>query len=112
RYAALAGCAVHFAADQYQLGLSEEQLALPQIQANSALRDHLRQLADQMLAEVGRQSLCAEVEQLIRTHPRWGKERIAAQLQISGRHLHRRLAEDGLSFKTLRDSVLQTVACQ
>ena len=112
RYAALAGCAVHFAADHYQLGLSVEQLALPQIQANSALRDHLRQLADQMLAEVGRQSLCAEVEQLIRTHPRWGKERIAAQLQISGRHLHRRLAEDGLSFKTLRDSVLQTMACQ
>lgn len=112
RYQALTDCPVHFAAGRYQLGFAADQLALPQIQANSVLRDHLRHLADQMLAELGRQSLCAEVEQLIRTHPRWGKERIAAQLQISGRHLHRRLAEDGLSFKALRDSVLQSMACQ
>lgn len=112
RYQALAGCPVHFDAEHFQLGLTADQLKLPQIQANSVLRDHLRHLADQMLAELGRQSLCAEVEQLIRTHPRWGKERIAAELQISGRHLHRRLAEDGLSFKALRDSVLQSMACQ
>src|SRR5690554_7766467 len=65
-----------------------------------------------MLAELGRQSMAAEVEQLIRAHPRWGKERIAEQLQLSGRHLHRRLAEDGLTFKALRDSVLQSMACQ
>ena len=112
RYQALAGCPVHFGAAHYQLGLTPDQLRLPQIQANSVLRDHLRHLADQMLAELGRQSLCAEVEQLIRAQPRWGKERIAAELQISGRHLHRRLAEDGLSFKALRDSVLQSMACQ
>lgn len=111
-YRALAGCPVHFAAEHYQLSFAADQLALPQIQANGVLREHLRHLADQMLAALGRQSLCAEVEQLIRQHPRWGKERIAAQLQISGRHLHRRLAEDGLSFKALRDSVLQSMACQ
>lgn len=112
RYAELTGCPVHFQAEHYQLGITPEQLALPQIQANSVLRDHLRQLADQMLAELGRQSMAAEVEQLIRAHPRWGKERIAEQLQLSGRHLHRRLAEDGLTFKALRDSVLQSMACQ
>lgn len=112
RYRELVGCAVHFAAERYQLGFAPEQLRLPQIQANSVLRDHLRYLADQMLAELGRQSLCAEVEQLIRANPRWGKERIAEQLQVSGRHLHRRLAEEGLSFKALRDSVLQSMACQ
>lgn len=112
RYQALTDCPVHFGAEQYRLGLASDQLALPQIQANSVLRDHLRQLADHMLAELGRQSLCAEVEQLIRAQPRWGKERIAAELQISGRHLHRRLAEDGLSFKVLRDSVLQSMARQ
>lgn len=110
RYAELAGCAVHFQAPGNRLGFSIEQLALPQIQANSALRDHLRRLADQTLAEVGHQSLCAAVERLIRQQPRWGKERIAEQLQLSGRHLHRRLAEEGLTFRTLRDRVLQTMA--
>ena len=112
RYETLVGCPVHFSANACRLGFPVDQLKLAQIQANSALRDHLRRLADQVLMEVGRQGLCAEVEQLVRANPRWGKERIAAELQISGRHMHRRLAEDGLSFKTLRDSVLQSMACQ
>lgn len=111
RYAELAGCTVHFSSGDNYLGFSADQLALPQIQANSALRDHLRQLADRTLAEVGQQSLCAAVEQLIREQPRWGKERIAEHLQLSGRHLHRRLAEEGVTFRSLRDSVLQTLAC-
>ena len=111
RYAELAGCAVQFSSTGNRLGFSVDQLALPQIQANSALRDHLRQLADQTLAEVGHHSLCAQVEKLIREQPRWGKERIAEHLQLSGRHLHRRLAEEGLTFRSLRDSVLQTLAC-
>ena len=112
RYAELAGCPVYFNARGNRLGFCVEQLELPQIQANSALREHLRRLTDQVLMEIGRQSLCAEVELLIRSQPRWGKERIAEQLHISGRHLHRRLAEEGLTFRSLRDSVLQDMACQ
>lgn len=111
RYAELAGCPVHFGAEGNCLGFPVEQLDLPQIQANSALREHLRRLTDQVLVEVGRQSLCAAVEQLVRAQPRWGKERIAEQLHISGRHLHRRLAEEGLTFRSLRDSVLHGMAC-
>src|SRR5690606_9427033 len=76
------------------------------------LRDHLRQLADQMLAELGRHSLPAEVAQLLRPPPRWGEERIAEQLQLSRRHLHRRRADDGLTFKALRDGERQAMACQ
>ena len=48
----------------------------------------------------------------MRSQPPWGKERIAEQLGLSGRHLNRKLAEEGLSFKTLRESVLQEMACQ
>ena len=89
-----------------------DQLDLPQIQANSALRDHLRQLADQTLASLGQHSLAAEGQAQGRSQPRWGKERIAEQLGLSGRHLNRKLGEEGLSFKTLRESVLQEMACQ
>ena len=111
-YEQLLGCPVHFKAGCNHLGFAESQLALPQIQANAALRDHLRQLADHTLSEMGQQSLSAEVQRLVRAHPRWGKERIAEQLDLSGRHMNRKLAEEGLSFKSLRESVLQQMACQ
>ena len=42
--------------------------------------------------------------------PRWGKERIADQLGMSGRNLNRRLAADGISFKELREAVLYDMA--
>lgn len=111
-YQQLLGCPVHFAAGCNHLAFPLEQLELPQIQANSALREHLRQLADHTLAELGQHSLSATVQRLVSSHPRWGKERIAEQLELSGRHLNRKLAEEGLSFKSLRESVLQEMACR
>lgn len=111
-YRALIDCPLHFEAGCNRITFSADQLELPQIQANSALRDHLRQLADQTLASLGQHSLAAEVQAQVRSQPRWGKERIAEQLGLSGRHLNRKLAEEGLSFKTLRESVLQEMACQ
>ena len=111
-YHSLLGCPVYFNAGCNHLGFAADQLALPQIQANSALRDHLRQLADHNLAALGQHSLTADVQRLVRQHPRWGKERVAAELDLSGRHLNRRLGEEGLSFKSLRESVLQQMACR
>jgi AraC-like DNA-binding protein len=111
-YARLIDCPLHFDAGHNSLGFAEDQLHLPLIQANSALREHLRQLADQTLAALGQPSLTAEVQRLVRVHPRWGKERVAAELDFSGRHLNRRLGEEGLSFKSLRESVLQQIACR
>lgn len=111
-YQQLIDCPLYFNAPCNHLGFSAEQLGLPQIQANSALREHLRRLANQTLTELGQHSLSGRVQQLVRAHPRWGKERIAEQLELSGRHLNRKLAEDGLSFKSLRESVQQQIACE
>lgn len=112
QYEALLGCPVHFRAACNHLAFDAGQLDLPQIQANSALREHLRQLADHTLSELGQHSLSAQVQRLVSSHPRWGKERIAEQLDLSGRHLNRKLAEEGLSFKSLRESMLQQMACR
>jgi len=111
-YRELVGCPLQFNAGHNRLSFSVDQLSLPLIQANSALRDHLRQLADETLEALGQHSLSAEVQRAVRLQPRWGKERIAEQLGISGRHLNRKLAEEGLSFKALRETVLQEMACQ
>ncbi len=48
----------------------------------------------------------------MRSQPRWGKERVAEQLQLSGRHLNRKLLEEGTSFKLLREQLLYQMAEQ
>ena len=110
RYSELLGCPVHFECTGNYLSFSCDQLDMPLIQANSTLRDQLRLLADNTLRELGDASLSAEVAALIRQHPRAGKERIAELLAMSGRHLNRRLADEGVSFKQLRDRELRILA--
>ncbi len=111
-YRALLRIPLSFGAPDNALMFDPSQLDLPLIQANSTLREHLRQLTDRMLAELGQASLAAEVQRLIRTNPRWGKERVAERLNLSGRHLNRRLAEEGTSFKLLRDASLRAIATE
>lgn len=111
-YRALLRIPLTFGAPDNALTFDAAQLALPLIQANGTLRAHLRQLTDRMLAELGQASLSAEVQRLVRTNPRWGKERVAERLGLSGRHLNRRLAEEGTSFKLLRDASLHALAVE
>ena len=83
---------------------------MPLIQANPELCLQLRGLADRLLAELDSQSLSGQVRTLLYEQPRWGKERIAEKLCMSGRHLVRKLAEEGASFKLLRATLLQEMA--
>ncbi len=110
RYESLLGLPVRFATPHNTLTLSTRDLALPLIHANPALCQHLRTLADQLLDRLGSHSLSATVRDLLRQHPHWGKEKVAEQLAMSGRHLVRKLGEEGSSFKLLRDALLQDMA--
>lgn len=109
-YAGLLDCPLQFAAADNALLFAEADLRVPLIQANAPMREHLRGLADSLLERLGTQSLAVRVQQLLRQHPRWGKERVAEQLALSGRHLNRKLAEEGSSFKLLREQVLFAMA--
>jgi len=102
RYRELLGLMPAFAAADDALTFAENDLAVPLIQANAPMREHLRRLADTRLQRLGAQSLAGRVQTALREHPRWGKERIAEGFGLSGRHLNRRLAEEGSSFKLLR----------
>ncbi|MFG0381959.1 AraC family transcriptional regulator [Pseudomonas sp. zbq_18] len=112
RYIELLGCPLQFACGENFLAFERDELNTPLIQANALMREHLRGLADDLLQRLGQQSLAAQVQQQLRQQPRWGKERIAEQLDLSGRHLNRKLAEEGTSFKLLRDQVLHQMAEQ
>ncbi|MGQ0683136.1 AraC family transcriptional regulator ligand-binding domain-containing protein [Bradyrhizobium sp.] len=105
-YAALLCCPVRFGADVNGVVMDASELARPLIHAGGDVHAHLRALADDMLASLRQGSLSAKVEQVIRAHPRWGKERIAETLGISGRHLNRKLGAESVSFKALRETVL------
>ena len=111
-YEALLGCPVRFdqAVNAVCMDASERNHAL--LQAGSSLHQHLRALADGMLASLAQDGVSARVQKLIRAHPRWGKERIAEQLGMSGRHLNRKLAFEAISFKGLREALLHDMALQ
>lgn len=111
-YRALLRIPLRFEADENTLLFAASQLDLPLIQANNTLREHLQELTDKMLAELGQASFSAGIQKLIRTNPRWGKERVAERLGLSGRHLNRRLAVEGTSFKLLRDASLYALAIE
>jgi AraC-like DNA-binding protein len=112
QYEKLLGCPVRFELDFDGVTLDAAELDRSLIQVGSHLHAHLRELADAMLASLQQDSVSAKVQQLIREHPRWGKERIGEQLGMSGRHLNRKLATEAISFKSLREALLFEMASQ
>jgi AraC-like DNA-binding protein len=111
-YEAMLGCPVRFGAGINGIVIGVSDLAHPLIHVGVEMHSHLRDLADEMLASLQQGSLSAEVQQIIRAHPRWGKERTAEALGMSGRHLNRKLASESISFKNLRETVLFEMARQ
>lgn len=111
-YEALLGCPVRFDQGVNAVCMDASELGQALVQAGGSLHQHLRALADGMLASLAQDGVSARVQKLIREHPRWGKERIGAQLGMSGRHLNRRLAAEAISFKGLREALLHDMALQ
>jgi len=109
---ALLGCPVKPGQGANAVVMDSSELDRQLIQAGQQLHAHLRALADDMLASLTQGSVSAQVQQLIREHPRWGKERIGDELGISGRHLNRKLAAEAISFKGLREALLYDLAAQ
>lgn len=111
-YAALLGCPVRFGQAYNGVSMDAAELGHGLIEAGKSLHAHLRTLADDMLASLAQGSVSAQVQQLIRANPRWGKERIGEQLGMSGRNLNRKLAAEAISFKGLREALLYDLAAQ
>lgn len=110
RYHQLLGCPVTFNSNINSICFPRSMLSLPLIQANAAMRDQLLILADTQLSQLGDNSLSRQVAALICRQPRWGKEKVADNLGMSGRHLIRLLADERMSFKQIRDRELLRLA--
>src|SRR5690554_978306 len=86
-YSELLDTNVAFQASENALTFPVDQLELPLIQANAALCDYLHTLTERTLAELGCQSLSAKTQKIIQRYPRWGKDRIAAEMEIGRAHV-------------------------
>lgn len=110
RYGELLGTETEFDAASNEIVFDGDLSALPLIQSNPAVTQHLRLLADQVLAGLGQQSAASQVQALLRQDPAASREDIARRLHMSSRHLNRLLAEDGTSFKLLQDMTRRQLA--
>ena len=110
RYTQRLGVPVHFNGDANMLAFDTANLALPLSQANPALYAHLQRLAMDELDALGSRSLGARIRHILTGHPDWGRDRVAFELDISPRHLVRRLAAEGESFKQLHDELRRALA--
>lgn len=106
-YEKLLGCPVRFNELVDAMIFPKSSTELPLVQANSALFDQMRALADDQLSQLQQLDIRGQVARLVQEHPKWGKERIAEALGMSGRHLNRNLAREGVTFKILADQTRQ-----
>ncbi len=109
-YESVLGCPVRFNQPCNGVAMDAGNLGLTLIQAGQAMHTHLKVLADDMLTSLTQGSVSAQVRQLIRENPRWGKERIGEHLGMSGRNLNRKLAAEAISFKGLREALVYDMA--
>jgi|AntDeeMinimDraft_5_1070356.scaffolds.fasta_scaffold11794_1 AraC-like DNA-binding protein len=110
RYERLLGVPVTFCAGRNALCLDAASLELPLSQANPDLFRHLQRRARDELDALGWQSITARVCGLLAVHPHWARERIAGEMNMSVRHLVRRLGAEGACFKRVRDDLRQRFA--
>lgn len=111
-------CPVHFDQAETQVVLNNELLSIPLRSADPALTAILQQQADALLESLparGEGDLLRQVRQHISEQLQQGEpsaERLAAQLNITVRTLHRKLETEGLNFRQLLQQTRHHLAKQ
>ncbi|WP_176041659.1 AraC family transcriptional regulator [Burkholderia stabilis] len=108
------GCPVRFGRPVNRLAFPLRLLTQPLRQPDDALRQMMERQASALLAELRQtddleQSVREAVARLL-TQGEASIEQIAAELHVSSRTLHRRLAELGLNFRILREDTRRRLA--
>ncbi|MDO9235423.1 MAG: AraC family transcriptional regulator [Aquabacterium sp.] len=108
------GCPVRFAQPEMSIRLAATHLALPMRQADEALQSFMEQQAKAMLAELPPMDDLEEtVRRAIARLAREGEisiERVAGDLNLTSRSLHRKLAKLGCNFRGLREDTRRLLA--
>ncbi len=106
-------CPVHFGANKNIIRIKGEILDKSLPAANSELAEIHDQLLNDYLKRMAHEDIGIRVKKQILTLLPSGEvsqDKIASQLNMSTRNLHRKLAEQGTTFKTLLDVVREDLA--
>lgn len=104
------GCAVRFGCAKDALVFPARMLAMPSRFANPLVAERIDELARVLETRVHRPTFHARVADVVRalliagTRP--NRPRVARQLGVSGRTLQRALANEGMTFREVRDNVV------
>lgn len=113
-YQAYFDCPVRFAQPMTRLVIPLSSLATPLRQPDPTLLHLMEQQVDVAMAQLPEAGDLAEMTRRVVAHlaPRGTPEldQVAQELRLSPRVFYRRLAEQGLNFRTLREAALQQVA--
>ena len=108
------GCPVHFGGKRDAMLMSHESLAQPNILGDEGITQFLVSHLDQELAQINDASpLQAQAQGEIARALSEGLPKmadVARRLGLSARSLHRRLAEEGLTFQTLTEDTRREIA--
>lgn len=112
-YQRMFACPVRFDAGVASLSFDARYLALPLRRNEADLRQMLRRALPLTVHQYRRDRLLLErVRRLLREHPGWNVDEVAAQLHVSARTLHRRLQEEDATLVALKDEARRKLAAE
>lgn len=109
----LLGCGQAVSGDQYILTMSTDQLDKPLATAHELIFARMTETLEEMLASLPAHDLVEQVKrriQLLLSSGDISVERIACPLNISDRHLRRKLSQEGTSYEQIVDEVRRETA--
>jgi len=112
-YERILGCPVKFQCEYAELLLPRTGLNQPSLYASPEIAQLHQEHAERHLAELEDESIARKVKTLLMSHLDGGScklDETARTLQMSTRTLQRRLAEEGLSFSDLVDSLRRNLS--
>lgn len=101
----LLGCEITYNERVDATHFDRKQLLLPIKNNNALVHERMLVLANEVMEKLPSSSFSKSVSGLVRQYPSYNKNEIAKKLFISGRHLNRKLAVEGMSFKQIQNEI-------
>lgn len=105
-------CTVHFEQQDNYIEFGDEDWNRKLNAANPQVQQQMQTLAQNQLSHLRQGAISRQIRALLLQQPGLQRAQVAAKLSISARHLNRKLADEGLSFKDLSEQVKKHCAIE
>lgn len=105
-------CEVHFEQQDSYIEFCNEDWQRKPNAANPQIQQQMQTLAQHQLSNLRQGTISRQIRELLLLQPGLQRAQVAEKLSISARHLNRKLAEEGLSFKDLSEQMKKSCAIE